>query len=99
MKIAQALLLRKQLAQKVDQLRPIREMGEQGLFDTQTKRVKVTDQTDEITFQIPRVELKDITAEFDKYASALRKVDAALQQTNWTCDLVGFSDGENPFEE
>jgi len=37
MKIAQALLLRKQLESKVKQLEPIKQMGDQGLIKTMTK--------------------------------------------------------------
>ena len=38
MKIAQALLLRKQLEKKVGQLEPIKNMGDQGLFETKVKK-------------------------------------------------------------
>jgi hypothetical protein len=99
MKIAQGLLLRKQLTEKVQQLKPIRELGDQGLFEPKVKRVNVTDQTDEVTINVPKVELKDVTAEFDKYSTALRKLDAAIQQSNWTHDVAGFADSENPFGE
>lgn len=98
MKLAEALLLRKQLKEKVDQLRPIKEMGDGGLFEIKTKRVNISDQTDDITLQVPHVDLKDVTKEFDKYATAYRKLDAAIQRTNWAADLEGFTDGENPFD-
>jgi len=97
MKIAQGLLLRKQLEKKVAQLEPIREMGDRGMFETKTKRINISDQMDEISIQSPRVTLADVTAEYDKYASALRKLDAAIQQANWEFDL-NFTDADNPFE-
>lgn len=95
MKIAQALLLRKQLDEKVKQLTPIKGMGDQGLFTVQTKRINVSDQVDEVSFQIPKMTLSEVTKEYDKFASALRKLDAAVQKANWEFD-VDFTDAENP---
>jgi len=97
MKIAQALLLRKQLEKKVAQLEPLKLNGDRGLFETKVKRVNVTEQQDEITITAPKVTLEDVTKEYDKYASALRKIDASLQKANWQYD-VDFTDSENPFE-
>lgn len=97
MKIAQALLLRKQLEQKVEQLKPIKNVGENGLFELKTQRKNVNENTDEVTFQIPKVTLADVTKEFDKYASALRKLDASIQEANWKYD-VDFTDANNPLE-
>lgn len=96
MKLAQALLLRKQLERKVAQLEPLRT-ADPKLFEIKTSRVNVTDQTDEVSFNIPKLQLADITAEYDKYASALRKLDAAIQQTNWSADIAGFSESDSPF--
>lgn len=98
MKIAQALLLRKQLERKIDQLEPIRQMGEDGVLQTKVRRINVTDETDQLEITVPRVTLSEITIEYDKYATALRKLDASIQQANWQFD-VDFSDNENPFEK
>lgn len=97
MKIAQALLLRKQLEDKVNQLRPIKQLGDNGLFEMKTQRKSAAENVDEVTFQIPKVQLSDVTKEFDKYATALRKIDASIQKANWEFD-VDFTDAENPFE-
>lgn len=97
MKIAQALLLRKQLEKKVAQLEPIKQMGDGGLFETKVKRVNVTEQMDEVSVQVPKITLSEATKEYDKYASSLRKLDASIQKANWEFD-VDFSDKENPFE-
>jgi hypothetical protein len=97
MKIAQALLLRKQLEAKVKQLEPIKQMGDQGIWETKVRRVNVTEQMDEVTIQAPRITLNDVTKEYDKYATALRKLDASVQKANWEFD-VDFKDKENPFE-
>lgn len=87
MKIAEALLLRKQLEAKVAQLQPIKQLGDQGVFELKTTRAKISEEIDEVKFQIPKVELKDITKEYDHYASELRKIDTAIQQANWLYDI------------
>ena len=98
MKIAQALLLRKQLEEKVKQLTPVKQLGEQGMFELKTQRAKITDEVDEIRFQLPKITLADVTAEYDKYATALRKIDAAIQKANWVFDVT-FTESENPFNK
>lgn len=98
MKIAQGLLLRKQLEKKVAQLEPIKRLGDDGLFETKIKRMNVTEQTDEVSISVPKVTLENVTKEYDKYASALRKLDASIQQANWQYDLTDFTDGDNPFD-
>ncbi len=97
MKIAQALLLRKQLEAKVSQLTPIKKMGDDGIFETKVQRMNITDTTDEVTITTPRITFDEITDTYDKYATALRKLDASIQKANWEFD-VDFSDKENPFE-
>lgn len=97
MKIAEGLLLRKQLEAKVEQLKPLRT-ADPGLFEIKTRRVNVSAEVDNVEFQIPKIDIKQVTAEYDKYATALRKLDAALQKANWNFDL-DFSDAENPFNE
>lgn len=87
MKIAEALLLRKQLESKVRQLEPLKTAGEQGVFETKVERVSVSENVDEARMRIPRVTLKDITATYDHYAGELRKLDAAIQQANWQHDV------------
>lgn len=98
MKIAQGLLLRKQLEKKVAQLEPLKLQGDNGLFEVKVNRVNVTEQIDQVTMNVPKVTLAEVTAEYDKYASALRKLDASLQQANWQYDL-SFTDEENPFNK
>lgn len=97
MKIAQGLLLRKQLEKKVAQLEPLR-MSDPRMFEVKTTRVNVNDNLDEVAFNVPRITLADMTSEYDKYASALRKLDAALQQANWQYDLPSFNDTDNPYK-
>ena len=73
-------------------------MGDQGLFETKVTRLNVTEQVDSVTINTPRITLSEITGEYDKYASALRKLDASIQKANWEFD-VEFTDKENPFEK
>lgn len=98
MKIAQALLLRKQLEKKVAQLEPIKKLGDDGLYETKVTRMSVSEQVDEVSIKVPKITVAEITAEYDKYASALRKLDASVQKANWEFD-VDFTDKENPFEK
>lgn len=91
MKIAEALLLRKQLDAKVKQLEPLKIQGENGVYETKVTRKNVSENVDEIVAQVPKVALADITKEYDKYATRLRQLDTAIQKANWQHD-VDFSE-------
>lgn len=93
MKIAEALVLRKHLEQKVKQLEPLKMNGDKGLFELRTERRPVGENSnvDEIVNQIPKVTLENITAEYDKYSKALRLLDTKIQETNWLTD-IDYSD-------
>ena len=81
-KLAEALLRRKELNTKVDALKNIQA---QNLFEVKGKRVKVTDEIDDLVLQVPLLTASQVTAELDWHARQLRLVDAAIQQANWTC--------------
>lgn len=98
MKIAEALLLRKQLQEKVAQLQPLRNVGVNGVFETKTERRNVSENVDEVTITTPRITLADITATYDHYAAELRKIDAAIQQANWACDVT-YTETKPPVAE
>lgn len=83
-KLAEALLRRKELQQKVDQIRNIRD---KDLFEVKARRTNVTDSIDDIIAQVPKVTLSQVTAEYDYYAKQLRLVDAAIQNANWTTEV------------
>jgi hypothetical protein len=87
MKIAEALLLRKQLEAKVQQLQPLKINGDQGVYKDEIQRVKVSDEVDEARIKIARIDIKSITREYDHYASELRKLDASIQKANWQFDV------------
>lgn len=95
MKIAEALLLRKQLEAKVQQLQPLKMAGDNGVFETKVERRQVNDNVDEVRTQLPRITLADITKTYDHYASQLRKLDASIQKANWNFD-VEFNEEDAP---
>ena len=77
--LAAALLRRKELQQKVDQLRPI---NTQQLYQVKVARKNVTDSVDDIVAQVPLVKFEQVTASFDWHARRLREIDLAIQQAN-----------------
>ncbi len=86
MKLAEALLRRKELQQRLDRIEPV--MQNKGmLFKTIVRRVSVSDGVDEATLHVPKMTLGQATEEFDYYAKRLRLIDAAIQQANWTMDV------------
>ena len=83
-KLAEALLRRKELQGKVDQLDKI---DVQGLFVTKVKRVNVTDSVDEVTAGIPKISMNQVAHAHDWHAKQLRLIDASIQQANWTAEI------------
>ena len=83
-KLAEALLRRKELQGKVDVLKNIKD---KDLFEVRAKRVNVTESLDDITAMVPKLEANQVTAEIDHYAKQLRLIDGAIQQANWTTDV------------
>jgi hypothetical protein len=84
-KLAEALLRRKELNNKVSVLSQI---NVQQLFEVKASRRKVTDDIDDIVAQVPKLEAGQVTAEYDWYARQLRMIDAAIQQANWTTEIA-----------
>ena len=83
-KLAEALLRRKELQGKVDVLRHIQD---RDLFGVKAQRKQITEDIDNVIVQIPKLTASQVTAEFDFYARQLRLVDAAIQQMNWTTEV------------
>lgn len=96
-KLAEALLRRKELAGKVQVLSIIKE---KGLFEVKVRRAKVTDSVDEIVAEVPKLTASQVTAEYDFYARQLRAIDSAIQQVNWSAmvelDSVVMGDYQQP---
>jgi hypothetical protein len=84
-KLAEALLRRKELQQKVDVLRVI---NEKALFEVRAQRKNVTENLDDIIAMVPKLTASQVTAEYDWHARQLRLVDAAIQQINWTAEVT-----------
>lgn len=83
MKIAEALLLRKQLEAKVKQLEPLKMAGDNGIYDQKVERKQISDNVDEIKTTTPRLTVSSITAAYDHYANQLRQLDGKIQESNW----------------
>lgn len=83
-KLAEALLRRKELQEKVDQLRQI---DQKELFEVRAKRTNVTDSVDDLVAQVPKLSINQVTAAFDWHARRLRLVDAVIQQANWNTEI------------
>ena len=83
-KLAEALLRRKELQGKVDVLKQIKD---KDIFEVKYQRKAVNDTIDDIVAQVPKMTASQVTAEFDFYARQLRLVDAAIQQANWTVEV------------
>lgn len=75
--LAEALLRRKELQEKVDQLRTIKD---KDIFDTKAVRRQAAEGIDDI---VAMLNAAAVTREYDFYARALRQVDAIIQRTNW----------------
>jgi len=84
MKLAHALLRRKELNNKVEQLKPLTN---KDIFETITERRKISETVDDITARVNKLEAHQVTAEFDHYSRQLRHADAAIQQANWTTEI------------
>ena len=83
-KLAEALLRRKELNEKVDQLRKI---NVENLFVVSVKRQNVTESVDDVAAKVPKISLNQVTAGYDYYAKQLRLIDATIQQANWTTEV------------
>jgi hypothetical protein len=95
-KLAEALLRRKELNEKVDQLRQI---NKEGLFEIRVKRMNVTESVDDVTASVPKITLSQVTKGFDWYAKQLRLIDAQIQQANWVTEIEVPGDVMNDFTE
>ncbi len=84
MKLADALLRRKELQNKVDQLKTIKNSD---IFELRMERRQINETIDDISAKVPKLNLFQVTEEYDYYSNRLRLVDAAIQQLNWTTDI------------
>lgn len=94
-KLAEALLRRKELQEKTEQLHTIMR---QDIFELKARRVRVTDSIDDLTAEVPKLTASQVTREYDYYARQLREMDAAIQQANWTTDIEVKDNAMSSFE-
>ena len=94
--IADALLRRKELAEKVSQLHQLKTSA---IYETRCQRIKVTDGIDEVTAGVPKLTASQVTREYDYYARLLRLVDAAIQRANWTTEIELVNDAMLNFDD
>jgi len=91
MKLAEALLLRKELQAKVDRLKAI---DNKAMFETKTGRGQCQDGFNDMIAEVSKISFQQFTHCYDWHAKQLRLVDAAIQQANWTTDVSYTSEGE-----
>ena len=84
-KLAEALLRRKELAEKLNIVRQIKDT--QLIYQVRNKRIQVTEQIESLDVDFPKLTLSQVMAEYDYTAKQLRLVDALIQQANWTTVL------------
>lgn len=84
-KLAEALLRRKELSEKLNMVRQIKDT--QLIYQVRNKRINVTEQIENLDVDFPKLTLSQVTAEYDFVAKQLRLVDALIQQANWTTVL------------
>ena len=84
-KLAEALLRRKQLQEKVNILKNFKD--HQAIYQVHPKRIRIDESLDEVQGLYPKLDVSQVTSEYDHYAQALRLIDATIQQANWTCDI------------
>jgi len=95
-KLAEALLRRKELNGKVEQLKKI---NVEGLFEVKATRRNVTENVDDVIVKVPKITLAQVSAGHDWYAKQLRLIDAAIQQANWVTEIEVGNDVMKDFVE
>jgi hypothetical protein len=99
-KLAEALLRRKELQEKVGVLKNLKE---KDLFEIKATRRQVTENIDDVVAQVPKLTINQVTEAFDWHARRLRLIDAAIQQANWSTvievDQTIFDDYKEKPEE
>ena len=84
MKLAKALLLRKELQGKVDRLKAI---DTKAMFETKTGGSPCQDGFNDMIAEVSKVSFQQFTHCYDWHAKQLRLVDALIQEANWTAEV------------
>ena len=93
-KLAEALLRRKELAGKVAVAGQIKGAT---LYEVKTVRKAAHEGIDDVIATVPKLTLGQVTAEYDWYCKQLRLCDAAIQQANWTTMIEVGADVMNDY--
>ncbi len=88
-KLIEALARRKELQEKVDQLRKVQD---NALSETKTSVKNIAKNSldeivAEIQAQVPKISSTQLTHAFDWHAKQLRRIDVAIQQANHITDV------------
>ena len=83
--LAEALLIRKDLQAKIKRMETL---DSAQLFETNVRRVNVTDSVDEVTASVSKVTWEEFQKEYNTLAKELRLVDAVIQRTNWETEVT-----------
>jgi len=96
-KLAELLLRRKELSERLPRIAHVKD---KDVYEPKIARRGVTEGVDDILASVPKLSLAEVMAEYNQTASQLRRVDAAIQQANWTvdveCDVSVFDDFKLP---
>jgi len=84
-KLAEALLRRKELAEKVNILRHFKD--NQLYYEVRGQRVPIDKGIEDLNMNVPKLTASQVTAEYDFVAKQMRLIDAKIQHINWTCDV------------
>lgn len=79
MSLAQALTLRKELNQKVADLK---HFDQRDLFEVKAERRKVTDSLEDVIAKVPKVPWEKFTYARDHVSRSLREIDNVIQRAN-----------------
>jgi len=95
MKLAEALLRRKDLQAKVDRLKAI---DQKALFETRTGRKPAAEGLDDIIAEVAKISFQQFTHCYDWHAKQLRLVDGVIQRANWETEVsVSDEDYVDPY--
>lgn len=84
MTLSRALLIRKELMQRSVQAMQIRKAD---LFETKVTRKAAHEGIDDVTAQVPKLTLDEVTKRSNQINRALREVDAVIQSANHTVEV------------
>lgn len=93
-KLAELLLRRRQLQEKVEQLKTLRR---DDLYQVKLDRKQAHEGVDDIWMAVPVLSAGQVTGEYDFHAHQLRLVDGAIQQANWGTEVDIVDNALTPY--